>query len=61
MNLLRRIEKHIEETGEPATRIGRAAANDPSLVRDIRNGREIGPALAAKLDAYLSRTPGARA
>ncbi|MBU3077424.1 hypothetical protein [Sphingomonas quercus] len=62
MTLLRRIEIFIATTGVPATRIGREAVGDPRLVRDIRNGRQIGPAVAARLDAYLStESTGARA
>ena len=53
MNLHRRIERHIRESGIPATRLGREAAGDPSLVRDLRNGRELGPALAGRLAAWL--------
>ena len=54
MTLLRRIENFMAETGVPATRIGREAVGDPRLVRDIRNGRQIGPEVAARLDAYLA-------
>lgn len=53
MHLTRRIEQHIRDTGIPPTRLGREAAGDPSLVRDLRNGREIGPLLRARIDAWI--------
>lgn len=35
------------------TRFGRDICNDPRLVRDIRDGRIPGPALDAKIRAYI--------
>lgn len=61
MTLLRRIEKFIAATGVPATRIGREAVGDPRLVHDIRNGRRIGPEVAARLEAYLAAGNGRKA
>lgn len=55
MHLLTRIERHLRRSGTPPTRFGRDAARDPRLVFDLRNGREPGPALAARLAVYLDR------
>lgn len=40
MNLLRRIERHLNHHRIAHTRFGREAASDPRLVGDMRNGRE---------------------
>ncbi len=53
MNLLGKIERHLRQTGMPATRFGREAVRDPRLVRDMRLGREIGVALRTRIMAYL--------
>lgn len=55
MELLRRIERHMRRSGMPPTRLGRAAVNDPNLVRDLRAGREPGAALTARVMAWLDR------
>jgi hypothetical protein len=36
------------------SRFGRLAARDPRLVHDLRNGRELGGPLAARLEAFLA-------
>lgn len=37
--LIRSIEKFLRQTGMPATKFGRLAAQDPRFVLDLRNGR----------------------
>lgn len=37
--LIRKIEKFLRQTGMPATKFGRLAAQDPRFVGDLRNGR----------------------
>lgn len=54
MELLRRIERYLRETGTPPTRFGRLAASDPRLVSDLRGGREPGRRMVARIDAYLA-------
>ncbi len=49
-----KIEKFLRENEMPATRFGRLAANDPGLVRDMRNGRDVGVRLTARLEAFLA-------
>lgn len=51
--LLPRIERHLKEGRIPPTRFGRNAVADPCLVFDLRNGRELRPATARRICAYL--------
>jgi hypothetical protein len=53
MHLHRRIERYLRTRDVPPTRFGRLAANDPRLVRDLRNGRELGRRIAARIEAFL--------
>lgn len=52
-HLLRRIESYLRQHSVPPTRFGREAAHDPRLVLDLRNGREPGAQLAARVHRYL--------
>jgi len=54
MSVLRKIERYLKETAMPPTRFGRLAARDPRLVGDLRNGREPGPRLVARIEAFLA-------
>jgi len=54
MNINREIEKFLAEQDMPPTKFGRLAARDPRLVLDIRNGREIRPAMVCRLQRYMS-------
>ena len=53
MGLLPRIDRYLRHTNTAATRFGRNAVNDPRLVGDLRNGREPGPRVAARIVRYL--------
>ena len=55
MNLLRRIERHLRRHAITATRFGRETVRDPRLVRDLRNGREPGARLSARVIDYMER------
>jgi len=55
MTLLRRIERHLRRHAMAATRFGRDAVRDPRLVHDLRNGREPGARLSARVIAYMDR------
>lgn len=55
MSLRRRIETYLRRTDTPPTRFGRLAARDPRLVLDMRNGREFGPPMIARITAYLDQ------
>lgn len=54
MSVHRKIEKFLQRTKMPATKFGRLAARDPRLVHDLRNGRELGDHLAARLEAFIA-------
>ena len=54
MSVLRKIERYLKETGMPPTRFGRLAVRDPRLVGDLRSGREPGPRLVARIEAFLA-------
>ncbi len=58
MPLLWCIERYLKRTGTPPTRFGREAVNDPRFVFDLRNGREAGPEVQARVRAFLSREQG---
>lgn len=53
MDVLGKIERHLRKTGKRPARFGREAANDPRLVFDLREGRVVGPGLAARIEAFL--------
>ena len=54
MHLLRRIERHLRRRGMAPSTFGRKVAGDPRLVRDMRRGREVGPELAARVEAWMN-------
>ncbi len=47
------VERFLKETALPPTKFGRLAARDPRLVLDMRNGREIGGRMEARLRAFM--------
>jgi hypothetical protein len=59
MAILGKIERYLRQTGMPRTKFGRLAVNDPRLVDDLRNGRDPGPELCARIEAQLARAPAA--
>ena len=60
MQLRRRIELYLRRTRTPPTRFGREAVNDPRFVFDLRNGREVRPATASRVHAWLDRREALR-
>jgi hypothetical protein len=54
MSLKRKIERFLRATQIPPTKFGRMAINDPRLVSDLRNGRELRPTTAARIEAFLA-------
>jgi hypothetical protein len=57
MSMLRKIEIYLKESAMPPTRFGRLAVNDPRLVGDLKNGREPGSSVVARIEAFLARGP----
>ncbi len=54
MSVLRKIERFMRASEMPPTKFGRLAINDPRLVRDLRNGRELRAGTIARIEAYLA-------
>ncbi len=52
--LLLRIDRVLRSKRMPPTRFGRLAIGDPNLVRQLRQGRQLRPATARRVSAYLS-------
>lgn len=61
MHLLRRIEIYMKRTATTPTRFGRDAVGDPRFVFDLRNGREPGTRICARVHAWLDGREGKRA
>jgi hypothetical protein len=56
MHINRQIEKFLRDQDMPPTKFGRLAVGDPRLVLDIRMGREIRPAMIAKLERFMTQS-----
>ncbi|WP_078103267.1 hypothetical protein, partial [Staphylococcus aureus] len=50
----RKIEKFLRATDMPPTKFGRLAVRDPRFVLDLRRGREPGPRIVARVEAFLA-------
>jgi len=55
MNLLRTIELFLRENGMAPTRFGREAVNDPRLVHDLREGRELRSKTQERVLAFIAQ------
>jgi hypothetical protein len=55
MTLLWKVLRYCRKTGMPPTRFGRLAVRDPRLVHDMRRGRELGPEVQARVEAFMAR------
>lgn len=53
MSLIWRIERFLRRSGMPPTTFGRRAINDPQLLHDLRNGRQLRAATAARIEAFI--------
>lgn len=51
--MLCKVERFLGRTEMPPTKFGRLAVNDPRLVGDMRNGRELRPGTAARVERFL--------
>ena len=49
-----KIDRFLRKTGMAPTRFGRLAANDPRLVRDLKQGREPRSAMVARIEAFIT-------
>ena len=55
MHIRRRIEQYLRRTKTAPTRFGRDVLDDPRLVFDLRNGRELREKTAKRVLAWLDR------
>jgi hypothetical protein len=60
MSLIWRIERFLRASGIPPTTFGRLAVNDPQLIRDLRNGRELRPVTIRRIEAFIAAAEQAR-
>ncbi len=54
MSLLVKIDRYCRRTDTPPSRFGRMAVHDPRLVHDLRMGRQLGPAIIARIEAFMA-------
>jgi hypothetical protein len=57
MDMLTIIQRYLRRTGMPATKFGRLAVNDPRLVGDLRNGRELRSDTRARVEDFIIHHP----
>ena len=55
--LTQRIEVYLKESGLTESDFGRAAINDPNLVRQLREGREPRRRTRERIAAFLDANP----
>jgi hypothetical protein len=55
MDLRRRVEKYLRQSGRTATSFGREVLGDPCFVFDLRKGRQLRPPTANRVSAWLDR------
>lgn len=60
-SLLQKIDRFLAESGLPPTLFGRRAVRDPRLVSDLRNGREAGTKLIARVEYFINNWRAERA
>lgn len=55
MPLLPRIDRYLRARRMTPTRFGREAVGDPNLVLELRDGRQLRPRTAKRIEAALDR------
>jgi hypothetical protein len=58
MLTLHKIERFLKVHDMPQTKFGRLEVNDPRLIGDLRNGRDLRSATRARVEAFMSRAAG---
>lgn len=59
MSLLLKINRYCRRTGLAESKFGRLSVRDPRLVHDLRMGRQLGPAIIARIEAFMAAPPSA--
>lgn len=54
MTIDQEIQRFLRESGLPPTKFGRLAVKDPRLVGDMRNGRQLGPSVTARVRRFIA-------
>ncbi len=54
MSLLVKIDRYRRHSGLPPSKFGRLPVRDPRLVHDLRMGRELGPGITARIEAFMA-------
>ena len=54
MSVSVKIDRYLKATAMPRTKFGRLAVRDPRLVDDLRRGREPGPRMVKRIEAFLA-------
>ena len=52
-SFLARIDRYLARTGTTPTAFGKAAVGDPSLIRDLRNGRSPNLRTIGRVEAFM--------
>ena len=53
MDVQQRINRYLKATAMPPTKFGRLAVNDPRLVHDMHNGRQLGRAITRRIERFI--------
>ena len=53
MDVQQRIDRYLKATAMPPTKFGRLVVNDPRLVGDMRNGRQLGRAITRRIESWI--------
>ncbi len=54
MDIRRLVERFMKEKGVAPTQLGRWAVRDPRVIFDMRNGRQIGANMEARLRDFMA-------
>lgn len=53
--ILSKIDRYLKAKAMAPTRFGRLAVRDPRLVHDLRQGREPGQRMLARIEAFIAQ------
>ena len=59
--MLGEVDAYLRKSGMAPTAFGRAAVNDPRLVQDLRNGRELRASTQQRIRDYIARAQAGHA
>ncbi len=57
MAILTKVMRYLETTGMPRSVFGRRSINDPRLVTDLWNGRELRWTTRLRVEEYMAANP----